>query len=449
MGKMKGKNLKGKRPITSKAKSKGKKGKPAPVYAGRRKLEDEEDLEDEDLDEALHVHVPSVGAKAASSNDEDEGYSAKKITQKKHKHKDELEGLKEKDPEFFKFLQQNDAGLLEFDEEDSDEEDMFEPDEDAEFSDSDGGDEEDGSGRKHKKPKKVVEVTSELLEKMMKKLKHGDSLNNLKRILSIFRAACIPLKDDDETDMAAGGFLIASAEVYEEAMTTILDSAHSAFSLLLGLPPRPSLEDSEAIGQHPRWKKLQLQVLSFYKSVLHTLANLADASKQGAVTVYIVSALEPYIPLLAPLPRLAKGVLKVLLSIWSHGSTQGEDIDVRGHAFLRIRQMALVLPGALTEECFRSIYLTYARYCKTFNEQNRNTVFYMAQCITELYKTNPEQAYQQAFLYIRQLALYLRLAAVKKEDESIRQVTSWQFLNCMQLWTRGVIISVNCIYHLR
>ena len=284
-------------------------------------------------------------------------------------------------------------------------------------------------------------MTSELLAKMIRKMKQGDSFSNLKRILSIFRAACIPLKDDDETDMAAGGFLISSAEVYEEAMTLILDSAHKAFTALLGVPSRISPEDAAAIGRHPSWKKLQLQVLSFYKSVLHTLASLADTTKQDQVIIYIISALEPYIPLLAPLPRLAKGVLKVLLSIWSHGSTQGEDFDVRGNAFLRIRQMSLLLPGALTEECFRSIYLTFARYSKTFNEQTRSTIFYMVQCIAELYKTNPEQAYQQAFLYIRQLALHLRLAATKKDDEAIRQVTSWQFLNCLQLWTRGKTIN--------
>jgi len=432
---VKGKGKAKPKSFSGKLVKKGKKS--APVFAGKRKLEDEEDLEDEELDEALHIPLSNL-ASTPRHEEIDENSGAEK--KKKQKHKEELDGLREKDPEFFDFLQQNDAELLEFDEEESDDEDMFEPDDDAEYSDDNDEDIEDSRATR-KKPKKVIEVTSELLAKMIRKMKQGDSFSNLKRILSIFRAACIPLKDDDETDMAAGGFLISSAEVYEEAMTLILDSAHKAFTALLGVPSRISPEDAAAIGRHPSWKKLQLQVLSFYKSVLHTLASLADTTKQDQVIIYIISALEPYIPLLAPLPRLAKGVLKVLLSIWSHGSTQGEDFDVRGNAFLRIRQMSLLLPGALTEECFRSIYLTFARYSKTFNEQTRSTIFYMVQCIAELYKTNPEQAYQQAFLYIRQLALHLRLAATKKDDEAIRQVTSWQFFNCLQLWTRGKTIN--------
>lgn len=62
----------------------------------------------------------------------------------------------------------------------------------------------------------------------------------------------------------------------------------------------------------------------------------------------------------------------------------------------------------------------------------------MIQCIAELYKLDSSHAYQQAFLYIRQLALHLRLVVVKKEDEAFKQVISWQYLNCIQLWTRVI-----------
>ena len=60
----------------------------------------------------------------------------------------------------------------------------------------------------------------------------------------------------------------------------------------------------------------------------------------------------------------------------------------------------------------------------------------MTECLVELYGLDMGTAYQNAFVYIRQLALHLRNAMVKKTPEAIRQLTSWQFLNCVRVWTR-------------
>lgn len=39
-------------------------------------------------------------------------------------------------------------------------------------------------------------------------------------------------------------------------------------------------------------------------------------------------------------------------------------------------------------------------------------------------------------MYVRQLALHLRTAVLKKTPEATKQVLTWQFLNCLRLWTR-------------
>ena len=404
------------------------------IFSGKRKFEDEDELSEVELDNAIHLTNPSKknnqkNNKSKLSNDK-EGRGGLK------KHKQDLEGLKEKDPEFYNFLQENDQDLLNFSDEEDEESDMYDELEDDEEGLSNDEDSQDSSAYP---TNRTVEVTSELLNKIIKSSKTSPSLNTLKKLLSIFRSACIPLKSDEDDEGPSSGFIISSPDVYEKAMKNILKSSHVIFYKLLDLPTNPSEEDLNNMIHHAKWKRIQIQILSFYKSILHTLANLIDSTKQDLVTVFILSSLEPYIPLLAPLPRLAKGkVLKVLLAIWSRGSTPGEDFDLRGHAFLRVRQMAIILPGTISEECFRSIYLTFARFCKSFNEQNRTTVYYMIQCVSELYKSDISHAYHQAFLYIRQLALHLRSAVIKKDEEAIRQTTSWQFFNCIQLWTRGI-----------
>ena len=145
------------------------------------------------------------------------------------------------------------------------------------------------------------------------------------------------------------------------------------------------------------------------------------------MATFLVGTLEAYLPLLAPLPRLSKAVLNTLLTLWAAGPPPSQDgANVRARAFLRVRQMALVLPGVSREEVFRAIYLRFARACKTCTEANIGSVTFMATSIAELYQSDPVQAYQQAFLYIRQLALHLRTALAKKTSEATRAVTTWQ-----------------------
>ena len=356
-------------------------------------------------------------------------------------HKEELSKLEETDPEFFNFLKKNDTSLLDFDMEDED-------DDDDEQEDDGGGDddedEEEGDRRGGKKRQaELVPVTSALLDALLKRLSGKEvdgTVPCLKRLLSMLRAACMPSGDAGE-DQPRNKYAITSPDMYEKVMVGALESVHKALYRVLGVAGR-SADGVRDVGKHPRWKKVQTLVLSFFKSLLHTLSGLAesdDLPRQGRVCVFLLSSLEPYIPLLAPLPRLASTVLKTLLAFWSSGPNPSADkANIRGHAFLRVRQMAMVLPGSIPEDCYRQIYLTYARTCKTFTESNAQAVLFMAQCVAELYRADASLAYQQAFLYIRQLALHLRNATVNKSAENTRQVTSWQFLNCVRLWTRVV-----------
>jgi nucleolar complex protein 2 len=100
--------------------------------------------------------------------------------------------------------------------------------------------------------------------------------------------------------------------------------------------------------------------------------------------------------------------------------------------------MAKILPGPIVEELFRSVYLRFARSCKNFSEATGNSVLFLTQCVAELFAVDIELAYQQAFLFIRQLALLLRAAFIKKTQENTKEVCSWQFLNCIRLWTKVI-----------
>lgn len=351
--------------------------------------------------------------------------------------------MEQQDPEFFKFLQENDSNLLDFDDSD-DEAELSDSDEeeypaDAEGVDASGeqyGADDDDFGD-HDRP--LVEATSELVAAAVTAANQG-SYSALKRLMAFFKAACIPANAEDSDSGSKGRYTVSSPELYNAIMVKTMENAYKGFYLQLGLKRgKVTSEVINKLEEDPRFKKVRSLILSFYKSILRSLDSLASTDQAREVVLYLVSSMEPYICLLAPMKRLAKSVLKVLLKLWSSGPSPAEDeTHSRGHCFLRIRQLCIVLPGVMPEDCFKSIYVTFARNSKTFTELNESSITFMAQCVAELYKLDSVLAYQQGFLYIRQLALHLRAAYIKKTPESVRQVLNWQYLNCLRLWTRVI-----------
>jgi nucleolar complex protein 2 len=62
------------------------------------------------------------------------------------------------------------------------------------------------------------------------------------------------------------------------------------------------------------------------------------------------------------------------------------------------------------------------------------TLTFMGNSLVELYSIDYHSSYQHAFVYIRQLALLLRSAMQKKTAETMQQIYCWQYLQCLKLW---------------
>lgn len=136
-------------------------------------------------------------------------------------HKSQLEQLKQKDPEFYKFLQQNDANLLNFGEsEDEDDE------EDEEVEDDDDQEDEDQEKIKAASDKEQIILSLKLVNSWKSSLNTSKSIRALKKLLVAFRAAVAYSQANDDGDRVDEfAYSIPNSSVHKAVMLATIKYA--------------------------------------------------------------------------------------------------------------------------------------------------------------------------------------------------------------------------------
>lgn len=161
---------------------------PEPAVAGKKTKKPKTPIAEKE--------TPKEEAEGADDDEEEDDEFAK--------HKEQLAQLAEQDPEFFKYMQQNDPELLDFS--------MAERDPLLEIDDlsDEEDDEDDAPKKKKKKGKKEVEtedsteVTMKDVKKWQKAMIEEKSLRCLRQVVLAFRSAAHA--NDVEEDKSMGGF---------------------------------------------------------------------------------------------------------------------------------------------------------------------------------------------------------------------------------------------------
>jgi nucleolar complex protein 2 len=402
--------------IPEKLSKKASKSKGASEKLGKRKRTEPAEEEDDSGSEASYEEAPVLSESEEGSDDEGDAGMTKEA----------MDALAEKDPEFYKYLQENDPEALDFDEN----ADLAEVDELS-------GNEEEKPKKKQKTSKKaaaeemasedevddLAEVTKAMVEKWRKAMTEQHSLRAMRQVVLAFRAAAHVNEDDGKEYK----YTISNPNVYHELLLITLN--HVPEVLNHHLPVKESAAGKVRVStDSKKFKTLTPLLKSHTTSVHHLLTNLSDA----ATLKLTLSAITPLLPYLLSFKKVLKNIVKTVVDIWSDASSTEA---TRITAFLVIRRLAMIGDAGLREAVLKTVYQGLIKGSRTTTVHTYQGINLMKNSAAELWGIDQGIGYATGFTFIRQLAIHLRSSITNNAKESYKTVYNWQYVHSLDFWS--------------
>ncbi|KAG7447240.1 Noc2-domain-containing protein [Guyanagaster necrorhizus] len=322
-------------------------------------------------------------------------------------HLTELAKLAETDPEFYKYLQDNDKELLDFN-----------PSADA----ADHGDQDEDSEGDAVMDEAVARpiLSSDIIRGWQKALLEHRSLRALRKLLVAFKSA-VHMNEEDQ--MLA--WSIDNSSVYNKLITTALRFTPVVLEHHVPYKKLPNGKFKPPT-QTQKFKTLQKLILSCFHNIIHLLSQLTDnemielaVTESAKIVPYVVSS-----------RKTIKLYLKKCLELWS---SAGDSIRIA--SFLAIRRLASATDESILDNVLKGTYLTLVRSSKSTTVHTIPAINLMKNSASEIFCLDHAASYQLAFGYIRQLAIHLRNSMKLKSKESYKQVYNWQYVHSIDFWS--------------
>ncbi|RKF76423.1 putative NOC2 family protein [Golovinomyces cichoracearum] len=373
------------------------------------------DSEDNNSDE-----LSSVETILSSNNSEDESEAEDDFGMSKQV----MDGLSEKDPEFYKFLKENDPEALDYDE-------------NANFSEIEevSASDEEQSKKKRKKstnskdeedPNEETDssvINTAIVKKWTKAMTEKFSLRAMRQVVLAFRTAAYVNEDDGNKHK----YSILSSEVYHELVVTALNNI--PLVLQHHLPIKESSSGKVRIStDSKKFKTLTPLLKSHSTSINHLLVTLSDP----ATVKMTLSSITQLIPYVIPFKKILKSIVQTVVDIWSDISyTEATRIT----AFLALRRLVVIGDPGIREVVLKTIYQGLVKSSRSTTIHTIQGINLMKNSAAELWGIDASVGYTTGFTFIRQLAIHLRNSITNNQKESYKTVYNWQYIHSLDFWS--------------
>lgn len=413
-------------PDQANGKKKGSKKDVTPKIGKRKRSADQTQDDDDD------VSAEEASDDNLAESDNEDADSADAFDE----HKDQLEALKDKDPEFYKYLKENDAELLDF----GNQGDLAEVDD---LSDGEAADEQDEepAKKKKKKAKKQVEeeeeeeevdntLTIPMVQKWQRLMEEQNSVRAMRQTVLAFRAAAA-VNDPQATEQK---YTISDPNVYHQVLVTALNVVPKVLGHHLPVKETASGKIKVSLDSK-KFKTLTPLIKSYTSSVHQLLMNLSDASTLKLT----ISAMEPMLPYLLQFRKVLKTLIKTVVGIWADVSTADA---TRITAFLLLRRLMILGDAGIKESVLKATYEGVVKGSRNTTIHTIAGVNLMKNSAAEIWGIDQNVSYTTGFSFIRQLAMHLRSSITNTSKESYKTIYNWQYVHSLDFWSR--VLSQHC-----
>lgn len=349
---------------------------------------------------------------------EDDGESSEEDDDEKMAQN--MDALKENDPEFYKYLKENDKQLLDFE--------AVNPldamsDDESEAEDS----EKDEGPLSESKRRSRTDITRELLKKWDDQLKSNPSTQSIQRVVAAFKSAV----NFDNSEEQNSKFTMNDPSVLTDLMMLGLQSVPRAMHKIS--PYKVNLRGIRSLNEkndkNTNLGRIMKSQAGSYLALLSEINNTETAA-------LVLSSLQEVLPYYISQRKILKQLVGAVVEVWA--STRDVDTQVATYAFLN--NAAREYPKSVLDVVLRSSYSAFLKSCRVTNPHTVDQLNFAKNSAAELFGIDEQLSYSIGFDFVRQLAVHLRNSLTgtsgAASKDAYKSIYNWQFCHSLDFWSR-------------